>query len=207
MIMKSFKHVNKPMEKIVEKLEKSTITMQEAAGDHSKLQGMVNLQRIQYEEIRKMVDATTKYEGLLEILENQANDIEELKSKIDDIQDHVVAQKVWLTENDKEISLLPEIKETQEILMIHVAELINTLSGDDAKKGKVKKGEGVSRSQSRSQSQQLKPTSTSSKSKDWYDVSKTIVQDPYVEFAPLSREALMERFKGLDDISFFEQNI
>lgn len=59
--------------------------MEEAVGDRSKLQGMVNLQRAQYEEIRKMVDATTKYEGLQEVLENHANDIEELKSKIDDI--------------------------------------------------------------------------------------------------------------------------
>lgn len=53
---------------------------------------MVNLQQVQYEEIRKMVEATTKFKGSPEILEEQVDTIDELKSKIEDIQAHVVAQ-------------------------------------------------------------------------------------------------------------------
>lgn len=67
---------------------------------------MVNLQRVQFEDIRKMVEDTSKFEGLPEIIEYQANNIEELKAKVEDIQAHVVVHTVWLHESDKVISLL-----------------------------------------------------------------------------------------------------
>lgn len=92
------------------------------------------------------------------------------------------------------------IKDNQETLMIHVAELINYLVGDDAKKGEEKKGEGYSKSK------QVKPIcEDSSKSKDWFDSSKAVVQDPYLDFAPLSQEEFTRRFKGFGDVKYTEQ--
>lgn len=141
------------------------------------------------------------------ILEDQTNNIEELKSKIEDIQAHVFAHTVWHRESDMEMSLLLEIRENHETLTIHVAELINYLACDDAKNGEEKKGERVYRSQ---RSPEVKPTphgASAKKSKDWLDISKTVVQELYPEFTPLSSEAFLERFKGLDDVKFTKQQL
>lgn len=57
------KNVSRASKPIIKKMEMPTVAMEEAAGDRAKLQGLVNFQHVQYDEIRKMVKATTKYEG------------------------------------------------------------------------------------------------------------------------------------------------
>lgn len=63
--------------------------MEKASADQEKLQEMVNLQRAQYEKIKKVEEASTKFEGLPKVVESQANDIKELKSFVETIQAHV----------------------------------------------------------------------------------------------------------------------
>lgn len=87
-----------------------------------------------------------KVEGLPEVVESQANDIEELKITIETIQAHVISHIIWQKETDTELALLPKIRDNQELLMFHVADLIKSLSGDDAKNGEGALG---SRSQQR----------------------------------------------------------
>lgn len=135
--------------------------------------GMINLQKVQYEDIKNMVEATTKFEGIPDVLEEQANNIDELKSKVEDIHTHVVVQRVWQRDSDKEISILPVIKDNQETLMIHLTELINHLAGNNSEKGEENKGEGFAKKSLR---QQINLSSL----KDWFDSSKTMVQDPYI---------------------------
>lgn len=92
---KSIKRANMLVVKATDKLEKINSIMEKAVANHNNLQRMVNLQRGQYKEIRKVVDASTKFEGLLEVVKNQSNDIEELKSSIETIQAHFVSHTIW----------------------------------------------------------------------------------------------------------------
>lgn len=152
---------------------------------------MVNLQRAQYEEIRKVVETSTKFKGLSEVVASLANDIKELKLSVETIQAHVISHTIWQIETDKELALLPQIRDNQELLMFHVDNLIKSLNGDDAKKD-----EGVSLS-IMSQLRRHRPTPprgpSQSKYGYWFDVSKTIVEDPYADFAMMSKEAFMEK--------------
>lgn len=67
------------------------------------------------------------------MIESQANDIEEMKASIETIQTHVFSHTIWQRETDKESALIPLIKDNQELLMFHVADLIKFINGDDAK--------------------------------------------------------------------------
>lgn len=60
LIKKNVKRASRPM---LKRLEKSTTILEEVASDRTRLQGIINLQKVQYEDIRRMVDATTKFEG------------------------------------------------------------------------------------------------------------------------------------------------
>lgn len=100
----------------------------------AKFDGVVNFQRAQYEEIWKNIEATTKFEGLLEVVGSQANDIEDLKASIKTIQTHVVSDTVSQNKTDRELALIPLIRDKQDLLMLHMADLIKTLNGNDAKK-------------------------------------------------------------------------
>lgn len=71
-----------------------------------------------------------------DVIESQANDIDEIKAKTKTIQSHVISQSQWKLETDKELALIPLIKDNQELMMIHMVDLIKTLNGNDAKKGK-----------------------------------------------------------------------
>lgn len=107
------------------------------ANHNTNFEGTVNLQCTQYEEIKKVAEATTKFEGLPEVIESQANDIEDLKASINIIQDHVSSHTLWLNETDKEMANIPQIKDKQDTMQVaDLHELIvSTLQGDDAKKG------------------------------------------------------------------------
>lgn len=97
------RNVKKATKPAIKKLGEATFKFEKAVGDQEKLQRMVNLQRVQYEEV------TTKYEGVLDILDEQADTIDELRLRIKYIQEHVVSQSTWQLASDKDISLLPTI--------------------------------------------------------------------------------------------------
>lgn len=86
------KNVNKATKQAIKKLCKTTSKFEEAVGDKEKVQRLVKLKRVQYEEV--LVVVTTKYESVYDVFENQANIIDELKSKIEDIQAHAVTHHV-----------------------------------------------------------------------------------------------------------------
>lgn len=86
-----------------------------------------------------MIEITTKYEGLPEVIEIQANDIKDLKSDVNPIQAFVILHTLWLNETNKELAIIPIIKDRQEMMMMQMTNLqefmVNTLQGDDAKRG------------------------------------------------------------------------
>lgn len=145
LIKKIVQRVSRPVFKETKKLTKSNDVLQQATFaaqrivvDSAKFERIVNLQHTQYEEIQKVVEATTKLEGLRKVIESQANDFEELKATIETIQNHVVSHTVQQNETDRELALIPIIRDNQELMIIHMVDLIKTLNGDDAKNGKKK---------------------------------------------------------------------
>lgn len=72
-----------------------------------------------------------KFVGLLKVIERQAHNIEEMKSLTKTIQAHVISHTVWRRETNKELALIPLIKDNQELLMLHIAGLIKSLTGDE----------------------------------------------------------------------------
>lgn len=130
------KNVTRAAKPAVKMLDEAANKFERVVGDQKRVQCMVNLQHAQYEELRKVVEVTTKNEFIPVILDEQADMLDELKTRVKGIQEYVVAQSTWQLAADKEISFLPTIKENQESLMANVSEIVNYLV-DDAKKGKV----------------------------------------------------------------------
>lgn len=88
LIKKTVKKASKSVLKATDKLTKSNDVLQQAAStvqkmdvDLAKFEGIVNLQRAQYKEIHKIVEVA-KFEVVLEVVESQANNIEDLKVSI-----------------------------------------------------------------------------------------------------------------------------
>lgn len=149
-------------------------------GHTTKFEGTINLQRAQYEELCKVAEATTKFEGLPEVIESQENNIEELKANIETIQSHIISHTVLHNETDRELAIIPIIQDNQELMMLHMVDLLKTLNGDDAKR----RGEAPRRGivfeipQKKMATkpclhvpQALQPPK---KENDWFDASKTI---------------------------------
>lgn len=206
LIKKNVRRATKPL---IKKLGEAASKFEKAFGDQEKVQRMVNPQHAQYDELRKVVEVTTKHEEVPVILNEQADMIDELKSRVKDKQEHVTTQSTWQLAADRDISLLPTIKENQETLMLNVLEIVNFLA-NDAKKGKLKKSapkkKPIVPAKQVSASMPIAPRGPSPMA-DRFNASKAVLpaKETFQDFAPLSKEEYERRFKGLNDVNFSER--
>lgn len=80
-----------------------------------------------------MVKVVKVYEGVLEVLEIQGDDIDIIKSEVEKIKSYVITQTVWTKDIDEELSHIPVIRE--QVAGFHSLFMANFSSPyDDAKK-------------------------------------------------------------------------